>query len=81
MNTLTKFWFLDGFNLFEKLGRFKMMRTCEILEMDNFNKGAIISLKNEEDKSIFFLKKGSVKIVNTSNNTVKYIVKRGNIFG
>jgi CRP/FNR family transcriptional regulator len=57
------------------------MRTCEILEMDNFNKGAIISLKNEEDKSIFFLKKGSVKIVNTSNNTVKYIVKRGNIFG
>ena len=58
-----------------------MMRICEILEMDNFNKGDSISLKHESDKSVFFLKKGSVKIVNTTNNTVKYIVKRGNIFG
>lgn len=57
------------------------MRICEILEMDNFNKGDSISLKHESDKSVFFLKKGSVKIVNTTNNTVKYIVKRGNIFG
>jgi len=58
-----------------------MMRTCAILEMDNFNKGAIISLKDENDKSVFFLKKGTVKIVNDSNGTVKYIVKPGNIFG
>ena len=81
MNTLTKYWFLEGFNLFKKLGRFKMMRLCEILEMNNFNKGDIISLKNERDKNIFFLKKGTVKIVNNSNSTVKYLVKRGNIFG
>jgi len=58
-----------------------MMRTCAILEMDNFNKGAIISLKNENEKSVFFLKKGTVKIVNETNDTVKHIVKPGNIFG
>ena len=81
MNTLTKYWFLEGFDLFKKLGRFNMMRICEILEMDNFNKGAIISLKHKQEKSVFFLKKGTVKIVNNSNNTVKYIVKRGNVFG
>ena len=57
------------------------MRICEILEMDNFNKGDLVSLKHESDRSVFFLKKGSVKIVNTANDSVKYIVKRGNIFG
>jgi CRP/FNR family transcriptional regulator len=81
MNGLTKYWFLEGFNLFKKLGMVTMMRMCEILEMENINKGARISLVNRNKKSIFFLKKGTVKIVNTSNNTVKYVVKRGNIFG
>tara|TARA_R110002049_G_scaffold1346_1_gene10261 strand:+ start:36220 stop:36930 length:711 start_codon:yes stop_codon:yes gene_type:complete len=81
MNGLTKYWFLEGFNLFKKLGMVTMMRMCEILEMENINKGARITLVNRNKKSIFFLKKGTVKIVNTSNDTVKYVVKRGNIFG
>jgi CRP/FNR family transcriptional regulator len=81
LKAITKYWFLEGFNLFRKLGIHNMMRMCEILEMDNYNKGDIISLEDERDKSVFFLKKGSVKIVNTANDSVKYIVKRGNIFG
>ena len=58
-----------------------MMKICEILEMDNIEKGKAIELPNEFKNSVYFLKRGSVKIVNTTNNTVKYIVKRGNIFG
>ena len=58
-----------------------MMRMCEILEMKNIDKGTRISLINRNKKSIFFLKKGTVKIVNKSGSTVKYVVKRGNIFG
>ncbi len=54
---------------------------CEILEMDNIDKGSIIELINKEEKSLFFLKKGTVKIVDTKNDSVKYIVKKGNIFG
>ena len=82
LNRLTKYWFLEGFNLFNKLGRITMMRICEILEMDNIDKGSIIHLTDGGDgKSIFFLKKGTVKIVNTTTNDVKYIVKKGNIFG
>ena len=54
---------------------------CEILEMENINKGETIHLINNDEKSIFFLKKGSVKIVDTSNDTTKYLVKKGNIFG
>lgn len=54
---------------------------CEILEMENIDKGTTIQLINEDKKRIFFLKKGTVKIINTSTNSVKYIVKKGNIFG
>ena len=58
-----------------------MMKICEILEMDNIQKGKPIKLDDEHKDSVFFLKRGSVKIINTTNDTVKYVVKRGNIFG
>jgi CRP/FNR family transcriptional regulator len=57
------------------------MKMCEVLEMESISKGTLIKLTNEDAKSIFFLKKGSVKIVDKTNDTIKYIVKRGNIFG
>ena len=81
MKTLTKYWFLEEFNLFRKLGLVTMMSICEILEMDNIDKGSIINLQKSDKKSIFFLKKGVVKIVDKNTHTVKYVVKRGNIFG
>jgi CRP/FNR family cyclic AMP-dependent transcriptional regulator len=81
LKTLTKYWFLEGFNLFKKLGMISMMNICEILEMETIEKNSIIKLKKGHEKSIFFLKKGTVKIVNSTNDTVKYIVKRGNLFG
>jgi len=81
LKTLTKYWFLEGFNLFKKLGMITMMNICEILEMETIEKNSIIKLKDDCKKSIFFLKKGTVKIVNSTNDSVKYIVKRGNLFG
>lgn len=81
MNTYTKYWFLEGFNLFNKLGRITMMRMCEILEMENIDKGTTIQLLKNNEKSIFFLKKGTIKIIDAPNDTVKYVVKKGNIFG
>jgi len=58
-----------------------MMRMCEILEMENIDKGSPILLDNRDKKCVYFLKKGTVKIVDTTNDTVKYIVKKGHIFG
>ncbi|MGW9686470.1 Crp/Fnr family transcriptional regulator [Flagellimonas sp. 2504JD1-5] len=81
MKTLTKYWFLEGFSLFKKLGMPTMMKMCELLEMEHVDKGKIIAIGNRDKKSIFFLKSGAVKIVNSTNNTAKYIVKKGNIFG
>lgn len=81
MKAITKYWFLEGFNLFKKLGTLNMMKICEILEMDTIEKGKSIKLNYTHKNNVFFLKKGSVKIVDTKNDTAKYIVKRGNIFG
>jgi len=58
-----------------------MMRMCEILEMDNIDKGTLIASVIEDKQHVFFLKKGTIKIVDRASDTVKYIVKKGNIFG
>ena len=81
MKAITKYWFLEDFNLFKKLGMANMMQISKILEMENINKGTSIVLDKEHKNSIFFLKKGSVKIEDIESKTVKYVVKRGNIFG
>ena len=81
MRATTKYWFLEGFNLFKKLGLLNMMKISEILEMDNIEKGQQIDLMDERNNCVFFLKKGSVKIVDIKTKSVKYVVKRGNVFG
>ena len=81
MKAITKYWFLEGFSLVKKIGMLDMMKICEVLDMDNIEKGKPIELSDKHKNSVFFLKKDSVKIVNSTNDTVKYVVKRGNIFG
>lgn len=81
MKTLTKYWFLEGFNLFKKLGMPTMMQLCDLLEMEHISKGSIIEIGDRDKKCIFFLKKGSVKIANSTNDITKYVVQKGNIFG
>ncbi|WP_405369332.1 Crp/Fnr family transcriptional regulator [Nonlabens sp. Asnod2-A12] len=81
MNRFTKYWFLEGFNLFSKLSKASMMQLSEIPEMENIEKGARIEFDKLNKNCVFFLKKGTVKIVDGSSGNVKCIVKRGNIFG
>ncbi len=58
-----------------------MMKLCDLLEMDHVDKGSIIEIGARDKKCIFFLKNGSVKIMDSENDIVKYVVKKGNIFG
>lgn len=81
MKTLTKYWFLEGFNLFKKLGMAAMMEMCDLLEMEHVDKGSTVEIGTRDKKCVFFLKKGAVKIVDPKNDTAKYIVQMGNIFG
>ncbi|MEP2280530.1 Crp/Fnr family transcriptional regulator [Maribacter sp.] len=81
MKTIAKYWFLEGFNLFKKMGMPAMMKMCQQLEMETIDKGDTIDLDQKNAKCIFFLKQGSVKIVDSESAVVKYVVKKGNIFG
>jgi len=58
-----------------------MMKLCDLLDMEYVNKGSIIKIGERDRKCIFFLKNGSVKIMDSDNDIVKYVVKKGNIFG
>lgn len=58
-----------------------MMEMCDLLEMEHLNKGTSIEIGARNKKCVFFLKKGAVKIVDSTNDTTKYVVKMGNIFG
>lgn len=58
-----------------------MMKLCNLLEMEHVDKGNIIDMGERDKNCIFFLKNGSVKIIDSENNIVKYVVKKGNIFG
>lgn len=81
MKTLTKYWFLEGFDLFKKLGMTTMMSLCDLLEMENIDKGQVINMNDRDQRCIFFLKQGTVKIIDKRSDSLKYIVKKGNIFG
>ncbi|MEO9512201.1 MAG: Crp/Fnr family transcriptional regulator [Flavobacteriaceae bacterium] len=81
MKTLTKYWFLEGFDLFKKLGMPTMMEMCDLLEMEHVDKGNTIEIGARDKKCIFFLKKGAVKIIDPTNDRTKYVVQMGNIFG
>ena len=58
-----------------------MMKLCDLLEMEYYNKGSNIANNQQNNKCIFFLKQGSVKIIDSKTGIVKYVVKKGNIFG
>jgi len=81
LKTLTKYWFLEGFDLFKKLSKPTIMEMCDLLEMEYFNKGKTIEIGARDKKCVFFLKKGVVKIIDPRNDRTKYIVQKGNIFG
>ncbi|NOQ71123.1 MAG: cyclic nucleotide-binding domain-containing protein [Crocinitomix sp.] len=64
-----------------KLGKENLMKLCNTLEMEQFRKGETIQYIKASENRVIFLKKGSVKIVDSITDTVKYLVKEGNIFG
>ena len=81
MKHVTKFWFLQDFNLMKKMGRMNLMQLCEVLEMVSISKGDELHFNRDNKQVIFFLKNGTVKVVSAETGQTKYIIKKGNIFG
>ena len=80
----TKIWYLENFNMFKGLDAPSMERLNKISSMQTINKNQPIYFANEPSNSIFFLKKGRVKLTRTSPDGKELIialVSPGEVFG
>lgn len=80
----SKLWYLENFNLFEGLNSENMERLEMITKMQEISKSQPIYFAQDPSNSIFFLKKGRVKLTRTSPNGKEMIValiNPGDVFG
>ncbi len=84
MVSKSKLWFLENFNLFEGLSEDEMKELEKITSMNETNKNEPIYFAQEPSNSIFFLKKGRVKLTRVSDDGKEMIiglVNPGEVFG
>ncbi len=80
----SKLWYLENFNLFKGLNPQSMEKLNKITSMKKFPKAQPIYFANEPSDSIFFLKKGRVKLTRTSpdgKEMILALVNPGEVFG
>ncbi len=80
----SKLWYLENFNLFEGLPEEKLMQLEKITSMKETNKNDPIYFAKEPSNSIFFLKKGRVKLSRISSDgkeMIMTLVNPGEVFG
>ncbi|MGX1930998.1 Crp/Fnr family transcriptional regulator [Flagellimonas sp. 2504JD4-2] len=83
MDIKVKYWYLSQFQLAKRLNNDEMMQLCGNLVLKHFKKGAEVSSKHFK-KDVFFLKRGSLKIVNLMDSgelIIKEVIREGDIFG
>ena len=80
----SKLWYLENFNMFKSLDKSSMMTLSKITSMQEYPKAEPIYFAKEPSNSIFFLKKGRVKLTRTSSEGKEMIValvNPGDVFG
>ncbi len=83
-STNTKLWYLENFNLFKGMKPDEMKRVEKMTRMQTIQKGQFIYYPETPSSSVFFLKKGRVKIVSYTEEgkeIIKKILWPGDIFG
>jgi len=84
MATETKLWHLENFNLFKTLSAFEKIKMSTKVKHNKMKKNDYIYFPEDPSSSIFFLKKGRVKIGSYSDNgkeIIKAILNPGEVFG
>ncbi len=84
MISKSKLWFLENFNLFEGLSEDEMKELEKITSMSETKRNEPIYFAQEPSNSIFFLKKGRVKLTRVSDDGKEMIiglVNPGEVFG
>ena len=80
----TKIWYLENFNLLKGLEEDEMERLSKITTMQDLTKNQPVYFAKEPSSSIFFLKKGRVKLTRTSKDgkeMILGIINPGEVFG
>ncbi len=80
----TKLWYLENFNLFKELDKESMDNLNSITTMQEIPKSQPIYFAKEPSRSIYFLKRGRVKLTRTSpdgKETIIALVNPGEVFG
>ncbi|MBU0474548.1 MAG: Crp/Fnr family transcriptional regulator [Bacteroidetes bacterium] len=84
MSDKSKLWYLENFNLFELMEKSKMMELDSMTSMQEIKKSQPIYFAEDPSNSIFFLKKGRVKLTRISKEGKELIValiNPGDVFG
>jgi len=84
MGQKSKLWYLENFNLFKGLPKSELMRLEKITSMKSSSKNQFIYFPEEASKTIFFLKKGRIKLGSYNaegKEMVMTILQPGEIFG
>lgn len=80
----SKLWYLENFNIFEGLDKNSMETLKKITKMQDIPKSQPIYFAHDPSNSIFFLKKGRVKLTRTSQEGKEMIIaliNPGEVFG
>lgn len=84
MENATKLWYLQNFNLFASLPTEEMKAISEKVVDSIIPKGEYIYFRDEPSHSLYFLKKGGVKIASVSEagrESILAVLQPGEIFG
>ncbi|MBL4668676.1 MAG: Crp/Fnr family transcriptional regulator [Flavobacteriales bacterium] len=84
MSTETKLWHLENFNLFKTLSILEKIKMSTKAQHTKMKKNEYIYFPEDPSSSIFFLKKGRVKIGSYSDSgkeIIKAILNPGEVFG
>jgi len=84
MSDKSKLWYLENFNLFEMMDKSKLMELEPMTSMQEIKKSQPIYFAEDPSNSIFFLKKGRVKLTRMSpegKELIVALINPGDVFG
>jgi CRP/FNR family transcriptional regulator, cyclic AMP receptor protein len=84
MENDVKYWYLRNHSLFSQLNGEEIRSLCIISGFKKAKKNEDIFFSQEEEKRVYFLKKGTLKIISVDaegNEITKELLQRGDIFG
>jgi len=84
MQTLTKLWYLEQFDIYKVLSKAEKNQVAEISMHKPYKKDDPIMFPFNSQKTIYLLKEGCVKVGNYTENgeeNLKYVLNSGNVFG